>query len=616
MALPNRSSSVSSSNPLLTVFIVVAALYFARELFIPLALAILFSFLLSPLTTRLRHWHLGRVPSVLLAVLLAFAVVGSVGEFMVGQMVDLGHKLPEYQQNVRKKVESLGAGDSGALGRVMKSFQELRKAVMPAAAPATPAQNGQSQNANPAPVEMRNSDFSPLQIVRTVLGSLVSILVNAFIVVIFVIFMLIEREDLRDRLIRIAGASEINVTTQLMDDAGQRVSRYLLMQLIVNVSYGIPIGVGLYFIGIPNPLLWGMVAALLRYIPYVGPWIAMTMPFAVGLAVDPGWVKPLLIIGLFAVVELTVANVVEPWLYGASTGITPLAILVAAVFWTWLWGPVGLLLSTPLTVCLVSVGRYIPKFNLLPILLGDEPVLTPAVRYYQRMLTLNQPEAAELAKKFLEAKKSLAELYDTMILPALVLAEQDYQRGLLDETKHKFFLQHTHILVDDLAHYDEELKSNVAKTEGREPETEIKAPPQPERSQVLCLPARREADEIAGHMLTQLLRLKGVSVKLIFAPVLAPEILEFIKQAKPALACITAVSAAGLTAARHLGNRLAGDFPELKLMVCIWGSKEENNNLANRFPMASPENVVTGLPQATQRILALISTTAVPQNTR
>ncbi|HZV35019.1 MAG TPA: AI-2E family transporter [Verrucomicrobiae bacterium] len=369
-----RSSPERNVAILLSVFLVVAALRLLRELFLPLALAVLFSFLLSPLVTRFRRLHLWRVPSVFIAVFIGFAILGSLGMFLASQIGDVVHKLPEYQQNIDKKFQSVTKKGSGFIGRVSGSLEHLRKQLSESSTPTQQkeqnSQNGQKEK--PTPVEVQNTPFSPLTILRKVVGSLFSFLVGVFIVVVFVIFMLIERENLRARLVRfIGGPSE--QTTELLDEASARVTRYLLMQLIINVTYAIPIALGLFFIGIPNPILWGALAGLLRYIPYIGVWFAVAVAAFLSLAVDPGWAKPLMVLGLFAVVEIIVANAIEPWLYGSSTGITPLAVLVSAVFWTWLWGPLGLLLSTPLTVCLVSVGRYIPTMSFLRILFGDEP---------------------------------------------------------------------------------------------------------------------------------------------------------------------------------------------------------------------------------------------------
>lgn len=608
MPLTNRSYSSAGSAVLLTVVTVVAALYFAREIFIPLALAILFSFLLAPLVNRLRQWHLGRAPSVLIVVLLAFTVVGLLGELMTNQMVELTHKLPEYQQNIRKKLQSVVGGGRGIIGQGIKSVEQLRQEIMPASPTSNSSQSSSEAAAKPVPVEVQNSSFSPLQVIRTVLSSLFSVMLTAFIVIVLVIFMLMEREDLRDRLIRMIGPGELNMTTQFLDDASQRVSRYLLMQLIINVGYGIPIGLGLYFIGIPNPWLWSMLTALLRYIPYAGVWIAGSMPFALAVAVDPAWTKPLLVFGLYAVVEILVANFVEPWLYGSSTGITPLAVLLSAIFWAWLWGPVGLLLSMPLTVCLTSVGRYLPNFKFLNILLGNEPVLSPGARFYQRLLAANQLDAMEVAEKYLD-EKSLLELYDQMIIPAMVLAGKDRQRGILDEDKYNLILQNIQFLVDDLSHYNDEMKLKNDESEGRRP-VDHAATPAPEPAAVppltVCLPAGEKADEIAAVMLAQLLEQKGVAAKVLPAPVVPTGKLDMVKEVKAGLVCISAVLPSGLLPARQMCKRLNSEFSELKVLVGLWGAKEEAKEFQNRFPKISVENLVSSLKQAIERILQLL----------
>jgi predicted PurR-regulated permease PerM len=596
---------------MLSVMLVVAALYFAREVFIPLALALLFTFLLAPLVIRLRHWHVGRAPSVLIVVLSAFVMVGTIGGLMVSQMVDLANKLPDYEKNIHKKIQSLNFQNSGVMARFSKTFADLRKDLAPPTAP--PQTQPRQEGEVPQPVAVEIRSFTPMQILRTVLGSLLGMLITSFIVIVFVIFMLIEREDLRDRLIRLIGTGKLNVTTQLLDDAGHRVSRYLLMQLIVNVTYGVPIGLGLFLIGIPNPILWGLLAALLRYIPYAGAWIAASMPFALALAVDPDWTKPLLTLGLFAVMEIIVANVIEPWLYGASTGITPLAVLTAAVFWTWLWGPVGLLLSTPLTVCLVSMGRYIPKFNFLNILLGDEPVLTPEARFYQRMLAMDQEDAAELAEEFLR-ERSLVELYDAIIIPALSMAEQDRQRGSVDDEKYHAILQNVRFFVDDLADYNEELRGGTEEGQMKYSPVspaggtmEFKSP----NPTAFCIPARNEADEIAATMLAQLLDQRKVAVKTLPASTFTVEKANLVKDENVSLVCVSAVAPCGLLHARHLCKRLGSELPETNILVGLWNEKLEPKDIQSRFPTVPPDNILTSLKQAVERILPMVSTSSV-----
>lgn len=595
---------------LLAVVIVVGALYFGREIFIPFALALLFSFLLAPAVNRLRHWHVPRVPAVLIVVLLAFAVAGSIGGLMVSQLTDLAGKLPQYQQNIRHKVEALTPGDGGVLGRVNRVIQELHRDLSLSALSGTQTQQARPEGATqPVPVEIRESQFSPMHILRTVLGSIVGMLATAFVVIVFLIFMLVEREDLRDRIIRLAGTGRLHVTTQLLDDASQRVSRYLVVQLIVNVSFGLVIGLGLLFIGVPNPLLWGVIAGLLRYIPYAGTWIAASMPFALAVAVDPGWTKPLLVAGLWLVVEITVANVVEPWVYGASAGITPLAVLVAALFWTWLWGPVGLLLSTPLTVCLVSLGRYISNFEFLYILLGDEPVLSPAARFYQRMLAEDQTEATDLAEEFLE-QTSLQELYDRMIIPALVMAERDRNRGALEEHKHRSILRNTKLLVEELGVHCREMKAKAeAERAQRSGGAGTPPAPVPEAAEpaVLCIPARLRGDEITAIMLAQVLEQKGVATRIVSTFALTAEKVEMTKALKGGLVCVSALPPTGLLNARHVCKRLRTVLPEIRIIVGFWHGKDWIGNLAKQLPMVPPDNVVTSLKQAVERILPMVS---------
>jgi len=373
----NRPNANPGTATLLTLVVVVAVLYFARVVLIPLALAILFAFLLAPTVVRLRHWRLGRVPSAFAVVLLAFGVIAIVIALMSSQLTDLAHQLPGYQQNIRQKLDSIRTSGGGVISRITRFAREVSDDFIPPPSPSGKAQPGEEK---PVQVEIRRMPFSPIQLAGTVLGSMVNILLEAAIVIVFVIFLLIQREDLRDRLIRVVGASKLHVTTQALDDATHRVSRYLQAQLFINVVFGIAAGIGLYLLRVPNPWLWAMVATLFRYVPYLGIWVAAIMPATISFAVDAGWMKPFEIFGLYLGIDLLIYNFVEPLLYGNSTGISPFAILVSAVFWTWLWGPVGLLLATPLTVCLVVIGRYVPSLEFLSVVLSDEPVLPPATR--------------------------------------------------------------------------------------------------------------------------------------------------------------------------------------------------------------------------------------------
>ena len=299
----------------------------------------------------------------------------------------------------------------------------------------------------PVPVEIVES-LSVTEIAQGILGPLISPLASAAIVTVFVIFILLKREDLRNRFIHLIGGEQLNLTTQALDDAAGRVSRYLLMQLIINSAYGLVIYIGLALIGLPNALLWGALTAVLRFVPFVGPWIGALMPIAISLAVFDSWSEPTLVVGLFMANELITNNIIEPWLYGSSTGISTIGILAAAVFWGWIWGPVGLVMATPLTVCLTVVGRYVPQLAFLNTMLSDQDALPPQARFYQRLLAIDPEEATEVAEEYL-ATSSLAELYDTVLLPALSLAEQDRHQGALDEAKQQFVHQTTREIVEE-----------------------------------------------------------------------------------------------------------------------------------------------------------------------
>ena len=487
MARTNGSKSSWLSTLAATV-VVVGALYFARELLIPLALSILLSFLLAPLVRWLERLKLGRVPAVIVVTILSFAVIGAIGWIVTEQVLALAADVPQYRGNIKAKLQSLRGAGGSLFGELKKTAKELNEElVRPSTTQATQEGSGvrgeglggperasdpglssptdRSLTTGPAAAGLSETNpvfhaadpppSTPLDLLRSTLDRcwgrwamrpLSSCLSSS---------SLAYREDMRDRFLGLIGPQQINATTQALDDAGRRVSRYLLMQLLVNVTYGVPVAIGLYFIGVPNAFLVGLLATLLRFVPYLGPVIGASLPIVLSLIISPDWTQPLMTAGLFIVVELISNNLVEPWLYGSSTGLSPVAIIVAAVFWTWLWGPIGLLLSTPLTVCLVVIGKYVPPLAFLGVLLGDEPVLEPKSRIYQRLLALDREEASELLEESLKEQR-LVEVYDGALLPALGLAEQDRHGGDLDEQRHQFVLDSIRGLVDELAEQEEE----------------------------------------------------------------------------------------------------------------------------------------------------------------
>ena len=427
---------------------------------------------------------------------LSFSALVAIAWAGFGQAYNLAAELPQYRQNISTKLQTLNPRSLGRLGKTKQMLGEVtgelvaqdqaQKSTEPSSK--TGEASSPPSGQRPIPVQVQQAEPTPVEFLQKTAGSVLQPLATTFIVLIFVVFMLLGREDLRDRLLRLAGSSRLYLTTQALDDAARRVSRYLLMQFAVNAVYGALVGLGLWLIGVPHPLVWAVLATLLRFIPYVGPWIAAAGPILLAIGVAPGWGRFAWTLGLYSILELVAANFVEPFLYGSSTGISAIAILVAAVFWTWLWGPIGLLLSTPLTVCVVVVGRYVPHLEFLGILFGDEPALSPAQRFYQRMIAMDAEDAVELVEQFLK-DQSVIDVYDTVIIPAMSLAEEGRYAGSLDSTTEAYFLENTRELVEEIG-----AKPPAEPDENRTPAT------------VFCLPAKNAADEVACQMFVQLLR--------------------------------------------------------------------------------------------------------------
>jgi len=398
---------------------IVAALYFARDVLVPIALAVLLSFVLAPLVRRLQSWRFPRVVAVFIVAIFAFSIIFGLGAFMVSQVSQLANDLPRYQSTLRDKIQSLQgvATGAGPLERASDVLKDLKKQLdKPAAAPtADPSLSSQAQSNRPIPVEVRQPDPGALQVLRALIEPLIHPLTTTGIVVIFVIFILLQQSDLRNRLVRLAGAKDLHRTTAALDDAGQRLSRLFLTQLVLNASFGVVIGLALWLIGVPSAPLWGMLAMIMRFVPYIGALISAVFPVVLAAAVGPGWTMVLMTGALFLIAESIVGQAIEPLIYGHSTGLSPVAVITAATFWTWLWGPIGLILATPLTMCLVVLGRHVDQLKFLDVMFGDEPPLTPAELIYQRMLARDPVEAADQARVFLR-EKPLTTYYDEIYL--------------------------------------------------------------------------------------------------------------------------------------------------------------------------------------------------------
>jgi predicted PurR-regulated permease PerM/methanogenic corrinoid protein MtbC1 len=630
---------------LASVCIVVSGLYFAREVLIPIALAVLFSFLLTPLVRRLEKWQLPRVAATLIVVLVANAALVSIGYVVFRQFENVVEQLPNYRGQLHEKWTKL----QNHGGMIKKAEQELHNmgASSPPAASQPAATNGQEANhaaaaagtpagqipagQNPMPVRLVEPPQSTLQATLSAItdygSKFLSPLATAFLVLVLVIFMLLTREDLRDRLIRLIGHGQLNLTTQATDDAGSRISRYLGALAIVNSAYGACVAGGLWVIGrsigdhpFPSVLVWGLLVGLFRFIPYIGIWIGAAMPMALAFALYTGNGVFLAALGLFIVLEVVVGQFIEPYWYGASTGMSALAVLVAAVFWTWLWGPIGLLLSTPLTVCLVVMGKYVPQLHFLDILLGDEPVLPPHTRLYQRLIASDEEEAAELAQEVLK-DRTLERVYDEVLIPALLLAERDYHRDRLEETKLKFIHQSIRDMVEELGDdaQAKRMKDAAAETERAAKDqstTEEVSRPRPSLPKdctvnVFCVPAKGDADEIVARMLAQLLELRGYCTFAGSTDQLASEMVEAVEANKAHIVAVSAMPPAAVAHARYLCKRLHGRFADIRMIVGVWHAKADPDRIKQRIACEESVHVVTLLAQAQEQIDQLAQSPAL-----
>ncbi len=601
MVRSTNSTTSSKSFILIATAATIAMLYFGRQIFIPLALALVVSFLLTPLVVLLERIHFGRVPAVLVVLALCFALSAGVGWEVADQLLEITGHIGDYKENVEETLRSLHPTQDGPLGQATATVRELNKelAAAPGQVAGHAANNANAtRSARPIPVQVTAPPSNVLQDLRALLGPIAGPMETAAIVIIFAAFMLIKREDLRNRLIRLGGQGQLTVMTQVLDDASHRLSKYLLLQFLVNAAYGSLFGLGLYLMHLPHALLWGVLAALLRLVPYVGTLIAAAFPVAMALAVFPGWNHVVLIVGLFIVLEVSISNFVEPWLYGAHTGISSLAILVAAVFWSMLWGPVGLILSTPLTVCLMLVGRYVPQMSFLEVLLGDEPALRPEELFYQRLLAMDQDEARNIAETELQ-EKSLESLYETVLIPALRLAEEDRHTDAVGERTSEFITQSTREIIDDLS--DRAVQPGTSgNNENREAVPDQRFP----GVEIVCVPARDEADELVGMMFAQLLRQAGYNANYL-AIGTVENMLEAVARGEYCIACVSALPPFAVGQARSLCKRLRAKFPNLAIVVGLWGFAGGVPKAQERVGMGCTDAVATSLSEALLQIRRL-----------
>ncbi|HEX7933631.1 MAG TPA: AI-2E family transporter [Paraburkholderia sp.] len=605
----------------------VACLYFARAVLIPITLAILLSFLVAPLVKWLGRLRLGHVASVFAAVVISVSVIGVLGSVIAMQLTDLAAGMPRYQATIERKMEAAHTLTIGKLDRFAKAAgQALQRATVEPTPPAPPrdvSSAGSSRAPSAVPVEVREPVPTPLELARRVLSPAISPLETAFIVFVVMIVILLQRDDLRDRAIRLFGSRDLHRTTTVMDEAARRLSRYFVSQLGLNAGLGLVIGAGLFLIGVPSPILWGILAALLRLVPYVGIWIAGALAAALAAAVSPGWTMAIWSIALFVIVELLVGQVVEPLLYGRSTGLSPFSVVVAAIFWSWIWGPIGLILSTPLTLCLLVLGRHIRRLEFLDVMLGDQPALTPVENFYQRALAGDPDEAIAQAELLLR-ERSLSAYYDEVMIKGLQLAANDVVRGSVTAAQLARIESTTNDLVDGIDNYpDEEPASRLLQddsgdvgpvapwraapaastahsteshavfanrepdsvaADNREnsPENEAKnaldrarATPQPANQRVLCIPGRGPLDHLMATILLQLLGKHGFAARALPHEAASRASIDQLNADDVGIVCIVYLQIDGIPShLRYMIRRIRARLPKVSIVVGLWSAED------------------------------------------
>jgi predicted PurR-regulated permease PerM len=608
---------VSTLTAVLIAVVVIGGLYFGREVLVAVALALLLSFVLAPLVRLLEGWYFPRGAAVIVVVLIAFAAIFGLGALMLSQVNQLAGDLPSYQSTLREKIRSLrgAAAGTGTLERASEILQDLSREIDkpnnsgPGLQPA-----GRALPDRPIPVEVRQPDPGALQTLVALITPLIKPLTTTGIVLVFVVFILIQRRDVRNRLVRLAGAQDLQRTTAALDDAGQRLSRLFLTQLALNASFGLVIGLGLWIIGVPSAPLWGMLAMILRFVPYVGALLSALLPLILAAAVGPGWAMVLLTAALFLIAETVAGQAIEPLVYGQSTGLSPVAVIAAATFWTWLWGPIGLVLATPLTMCLAVVGKHVDRLKFLEVLFGDEPPLTPAELIYQRMLARDPIEAAEQAEAFLK-KKPLLEYYDEILLEGLKLAQADAERDLLDENRQQAVRDAVAEIVDDLADHEDKPARAVNADSKEQPLAQLKkvegarvARLLPAAWQsgtpVLCIPGLGLLDEAAALILAHLVGREGIGARAEQAGALSMARLFSLDTNGVALICLCYVEYATAAQIRYAIRRIRRKAPDVIILVALFGNASETDE---QYSPGRTEFVQQSFAAAVDKVIALAS---------
>ena len=578
--------------------LVVAVLYWTQAILVPLCIAVLLTFVLAPPVTFLQR-YIGRAAAISTIVVLTFVVLGGAGWAVAQELSELAQSLPSYRTNIREKVVDVQRmSTGGSVEKVQQTLEEIQEDIKNTSA----ANKGRSGD----PVVVASEQVESLWGFPAWLGPLIEPLSTASLVLVMVIFMLKEREDLRDRLIHVIGAGHVTLTTRAIDEAGTRVSRYLLMQTLVNLTYGIAVAVGLHLFGVPHAMLWGSLGAVLRFIPYVGPLVAAGAPILVSLAALPGWERPLYVIGFFVALEVFTNMVLETLLYAGAAGVSQVALLVAVAFWTWLWGPVGLLLATPLTVCLVVIGKHVPGLTFVATLMADLPALDRNVRYYQRILARDQSEAAELIEAHVQEHEPKT-VFDALMLPALNAAERDRIDGLLSSAEESAVIDSTRELLEDAALLIAKQHEPAAAAGG---DAALESEPAKPPVTVLAYPVGGEGDVLALRMLQQLLDRRSFAMEIVSHRLLASELVDHVRQHTAQIICLADLPPSSASKTRYLVRRLRAALPTLKIVVGRWAPAEFADDSAAGIRDAGADAVGATL-QETREHLRVSSLTAV-----
>jgi predicted PurR-regulated permease PerM len=583
---PPPAPSYGALTALVVGVVIVLALYFGKDVLLPVTLAILLSFALSPLVTLLRRLRIPRVIAVVFSVALAIAILVGVGTLVATQFVEIAHDLPRYQTTIEMKIDGLRSATVGRFSELTSRLQAALRETKPQTSNASSAHTGPAATPEPAPVpvEVRQPPLDPLTLASGILLPVLHPLATLAIVFVVAVFVLIQRDDLRDRIIRLFGTRDLHRTTLAMDDAARRLSRYFLVQLGINACFGVVVAIGLYFIGLPSPLLWGIVAALMRFVPYIGSYIAAGAPILLAAAVEPGWSKVLWVGALFLVTEPVMGQVVEPMLYGRSTGLSPISVVISAIFWGWLWGPVGLIISTPLTLCFVVLGRHVEQFEFLNVLFGDRPALTKIESFYQRALAGDVDDLQEDAEELL-AERSLASYYDEVAMPGMELAAHDAARGVLTRAQMEGIKDTVIALVAEMEdHKDESSKApdstqepggdKVAVRESTKQSELTLSREERVQSHIHCIAARTPLDEVPAAMLAQLLRQQGLPAEVAQQGTVSRNGINRFERSDVAIVCLCYVDTTGSASAiRFLVRRLRQRLTGSRFLINVWPSE-------------------------------------------